>query len=124
MTNAELSRVIANYIEPFTSFPEKLTTAAHGKVSSPAGMWWRPGHELHWYARDMVDDPAMTVMLLVKLLQREGTCIQLSKWLDKEQYVVRPGVEVDNIFTASTYSTAGELGRATAEAFAKAKGLI
>ncbi len=112
MTAAELSLKIAEFLEPkpVLSIGEILDC---GMADTP--MYWKPHDELagEWQPRDMVNDPAMTVMLIEKL----RPCA-ISALDDSTNVMYRR----DNMphWTGEIKT----LGRAVAEAFAKAKGLI
>ena len=108
LSNAELSRVIAEFLG---------WRQAGARWHSPACQ--RDEEHCSGTIPDMVDHPAMTVMLLNQLKDDDAlVCITAAKWVGKQwtEWLVELSLnrEVSN----------KDLGRATAEAFAKAKGLI
>ena len=82
MTDAEISLVIAEFLEPKTGLAHPrsyISKAGHDKLSSPEECWtmhFSPISGYKWQPRDMVNDPAMRDMLQEKLL-RDGWTITL-----------------------------------------------
>jgi hypothetical protein len=83
-TPDELSRLIAEKLEPIASLGNMVTRMDGHTESRPLGLWVSPPSnstiwkEWPWQPRDMTADPAMTLMLLEKM--RPGT--QLNKLHD------------------------------------------
>jgi len=118
LTDAELSRWIAERLEPSCQAPSSAVTSrpAYWLVEmNPSRMTsaaLNSGAQYEWQPRDLVHDPAMTVMLLEKMKSTEKIVI----CGDGHWYITR--YEHEDFYSANSEC----LGRAVAEAFALANG--
>lgn len=133
-TDERLSGWICEFMEPVQSLLStgpthssellRLGYTADGvHWYSPLKCWWE-GNGYTWQHRDMIHDARMTVMLLEKLVRREGASIVLSRWLNLADTFVVCDCDVEDGVTIKTltYVAAPTLGRAICEGFAIANG--
>jgi hypothetical protein len=131
-SDEQLSRLIAEHIEPepsghLCSGPPYNVCAADNPYECPACIFRGLERQKKfkyfrfvdrtWRPVDMVNDPACTVMLLEKLIPAEGPAFRLSQ--TSQFWYVRGEGSSASVATRST-----TLGRAVAEAYARAKGLL
>lgn len=121
MTDEELSLKIAEFFGY-----KQIQIEIAGKVYNG---WQEPeGSGFDVNAPDFVADPAMTVMLMEKLLNESG--LAFSKWISGPPNVVcirgnwNDGAFISLPREIGGYQADLKLGRAVAEVFARAKGLI
>lgn len=126
MSHEELSRVIANYFEPFTNLPQIDEENDQSEERLGVRFWdIRSIHQYdqHWEPRSVVTDPAMTMLLLRELIlmrydllfswERESECSGDYPYIDfMGKHVLRISKDLS------------DFGKVVAEAFAKAKKLI
>lgn len=128
MTNEELSRLIAEHLEPLKSLPN-ADECDFAEMNEFPTEYWIATHRLsevtlmhvpEWQPRNMVTDPAMTVKLLTTKTKYgfldivdDNQCVGI---VDRDHW--------EWIFNVNLTKGRSNFGRAVAEAFAKAKGLI
>lgn len=105
-----------------------MTAANVGQLTdSDLSLWiaefFRRTNPRAWHENpDFVNDPAMTVLLLEKLMESRGF-VSLSRWLASPTRVCVTGQMEEGQWKAdepSTYSATDKLGRCVAESFALA----
>lgn len=111
ISNSNLSNWIAEKLEPLEPLLKRRPKPGYLMISD--GLCWQADATHHWRARDMVNDPAMTVMLLGQLLDLEDFSDILIQKHHGRFTSGRTGV----------HAQARELGRAIAENFAIAHGM-
>lgn len=117
LSDEELSRWIASKIEPEATLPWDCGGYSTLRVWRRNKRMMEHKFEWHWTPRDMVSDPAMTVLLLEKLLKKganicgSGAAVIGAEW---------PDVVVEYGATTEQSVTSSRLGRAICEAFALA----
>ena len=117
-SDAELSRWIAEKLEPLNSLPfhDEYSDRLERRggchpLGAPRCWQWQPLAKQFWQPRDMVNDPSMTVMLLEKLLV-----------LDTVSITKAPNGPCYMIASEKPQEVKPSLGRAIAEAYALAHG--
>lgn len=158
MTDDELSRWIAEKLEPLSTLPNDDDCDMADMESFPTDCWlasWRLSqvtgfHVPSWQPRDMVNDPAMTVMLLIEMkkagmsftiesepdyadaqdIKRHGVAINEYRdfeirllWGDSNCPHRKQYDPIDGHGFTSFSLIADSFGRLIAEAFAMANGL-
>jgi hypothetical protein len=121
LTDEELSRWICDKLEPLHTVG---LNRVNGKVTSFEGFWtagdgWEsmPSKD-KLKPRDMVNDPAMTVMLLIEVIRQSDVLLSglgVLSGLGDRIGITLEHLDVERI-------AAEKLGRAVAEAFALANG--
>lgn len=116
LTDEQISQWIAEKLEP-----KPAIGISYSKMAAEGRLWWygeQNGYIKCW-PRDMVSDPAMTVMLLEKLLKSGFNDVQhtttLTYWKNVAKWECDEGAAKRALTTQS-------LGRAVAEAFMLANG--
>ena len=123
LTDGQLSRWIAEKLEPLESLPKENVSP------SPLGFWHRPrvftGHTFDhsWQPRDMVNDPAMTVMLLAN---RKFVSLNQIEDCDEGPWEACFCKHAQHSIACEAFATvmADTMQRAVAEAFALANGFV
>lgn len=131
LPDADLSRWIAEKMEPMPDYTPTITGAIGGLIvmtdhASVTEAWmFRFGQQQGpnaycWLPRDMVNDPAMTVMLIGLLSDRN---LVIRRAEDHKEWVVYFWEDrVNNSVPIAKTIHSGNLGRAVAEGFALANG--
>jgi hypothetical protein len=122
LSDEELSRLIAGLIEPLASLPNP-DTCDYQDMEAFDSRCWLASYELSrislmhvpvWRPRDMVNDPAMTILLLEKMNEDEDMDLKITGKVERSW---------DVKFGTSWVIHYDRLGRAVAEAYGLVKGL-
>ena len=122
LSDLELSRWIAEKIEPSETLPH-----VYAKLS-PLAVWecrrQFTGHtfQFEWQPRDMVNDPAMTMLLQKILIARRDLGFHGAMTLVFDSYTITGTWMQIAKRTGKEFADVEDLGRAWAEAFALANG--
>ena len=130
LSDAELSRWIAEKMEPLSSLPNEDDCDSADMQDFPTDCWiasFRLSlvtgmHVPGWQPRDMVNDPAMTVMLM----ERAGIGVEpTTNGFDGKRQDCWQAYPLDfskDPFRIYAFTGYGSIGRAVMEAFALANG--
>jgi hypothetical protein len=123
-TTDELSRLIAESIEPLRTLDVKAHIEAFGYARGTQ-CWMISDHDefAHFVPRDMTTDPAMPLMLLEQILA-SGKMVQFSRWNDGSMNVCCIGSSDEGVWTTEFYAAAKTKEEALATAYARWKGLL
>ncbi len=122
-SDEELSRLIAEHVYTWNPVCPWQADERQWIVKHSKGCWstvedGQPVHGRH--CPDMVSDPTQSMMLLEKLVRREGNTVALSRWLNiNDTFVVRECDDDEGVMTGRTYAAAPTIGRALAECYAQ-----
>ena len=128
LTDTDLNRWIAAKVEPIPSWDLRKMHAEHWE--SDKGFWWRPmADAIHDYeihdpiCHNAVTDPALTITLLEKLLQRGDVDFSTTSTPDNPNRPYYCYAEDSLQSSITPYRGYGpSIGRAIAEAWALANG--